>query len=832
MHNFLRINRTSRPMISQETRNEKVINSCLSYCIKYGIPERGMQIAEGVMRSEPARRVRTRGGAPNITSRFPSKKMGVVIQSESKTIEYPIILINEFSKEVLGYWDQPSHKVELKYQNQNGRWIKHLQTMDCFIVSKDFIGFEEYKPYEELIKLAKKYPGRYRENKETGFFEIPPLDSYLQGSGLRHRVIDDRFISKVYVENLRFLYQYANYKDDKKYSRSIDDLRKLIRESGPISIPKLKNSIEDLSIEIIFSALWHQDLFSDIESKSISTDSKTMKIYVDEIVSKSDSSITDSQKDTELPIGSLDEVNESVRRFNLLKQLKKFGGNKTIKELVSEAPVSSRTLYRWSEKYAQELDIQSLLPRSSHKGNYHAKISEEVEVVISNKIKNHYLNNKNKSKTHVYQLVKKECSEKGLSRPSFKTFMKRLEELEDYKSIKIREGQKRAYQIGDISRQEDGYRTKPFRDVSRFLERCHIDHTVMDIEIVDQEGVNLGRPKITLIVDEYSNFVLACFLSFKSASRESLMCAIRLMVLENGVMPEEIVVDGGKEFSSTYFEKLMAKYGCMITSREGKPRAGNAVEGFFGVLDSMFTHNLTGNTTLTKNVRSLSSSHLPKKLAQWTPEAINNAIQKVIEYLNTEYPFKDSLTPSQLRDESIKKIGVRCNRHIEYNERFYIDTLIPPQRSKVKLKRNKPVELNRIKYSHSCLVGVPVEGVYVDLLYDPMNLEFIYVNYKSEWIKFFSKSKVHSKENQHSGLSLAEIFRVKLSLNAKAKQEARMNLACMVEDFDQQQNDPPVKDKSTKDVTPDSSHLEVDAEKGNEVNLWDINIPNSSKLKN
>jgi hypothetical protein len=61
---------------------------------------------------------------------------------------------------------------------------------------------------------------------------------------------------------------------------------------------------------------------------------------------------------------------------------------------------------------------------------------------------------------------------------------------------------------------------------------------------------------MTLLTDAYSRRVLTVYLTFDEPSYRSCMMALRLCVRRYARLPETVVVDGGKEFESTYFETL------------------------------------------------------------------------------------------------------------------------------------------------------------------------------------------------------------------------------------------------------------------------------------
>jgi hypothetical protein len=97
------------------------------------------------------------------------------------------------------------------------------------------------------------------------------------------------------------------------------------------------------------------------------------------------------------------------------------------------------------------------------------------------------------------------------------------------------------------------------------------------------------------------------------------MMTLRECVWRYGRFPQTLVVDGGPDFRSVYFEALLAYYSCTKASRPwAKPRYGSVCERLFGTANTQFVYNLTGNTQITKQVRHVTKSVDPKHQAVWT----------------------------------------------------------------------------------------------------------------------------------------------------------------------------------------------------------------------
>ncbi len=120
-------------------------------------------------------------------------------------------------------------------------------------------------------------------------------------------------------------------------------------------------------------------------------------------------------------------------------------------------------------------------------------------------------------------------------------------------------------------------------------------------------------------MDAYSRRILAIYLTFDPPSYRSCMMALRICVARFGRLPQTLVVDGGKEFHSVYFDTLLARYSCVKKTRPGgKPRFGSVIERLFGTTNTEFIYNLLGNTQATKQVRQRTLEVDPKRLAVWT----------------------------------------------------------------------------------------------------------------------------------------------------------------------------------------------------------------------
>lgn len=112
---------------------------------------------------------------------------------------------------------------------------------------------------------------------------------------------------------------------------------------------------------------------------------------------------------------------------------------------------------------------------------------------------------------------------------------------------------------------------------TRVLERVEIDHTTLDLFVVDErDGLPIGRPHITACIDKYSGLVTGWHIGFNHGGYESIM-----LCLQHAFLPkpdyrtqygtehdypvyglfETLCIDNGRDFKSTDLKNALAELG-------------------------------------------------------------------------------------------------------------------------------------------------------------------------------------------------------------------------------------------------------------------------------
>jgi transposase InsO family protein len=376
-----------------------------------------------------------------------------------------------------------------------------------------------------------------------------------------------------------------------------------------------------------------------------------------------------------------------------------------------------------------------LLPHFSNCGNRTPRLEKAVLEIVRTQTDLHYANPKKVRRLRVYERIAKACKDAAHQVPSYGWFCQYLHRRPSYDLMLAREGRRRSYRLEPRVEQTD--LLLPQKADFAF-QKAYIDHTQLDIETCCSVTSKLiGKPWLTTIVDGNSVDVIGQYLSYDPPSYRSVMMALRDCVERHGRMPESIVVDGGKEFQSMWFEATCAYFGVTIIRRaKSKPRFGSRGERLFGTINSTFIHCLAGNTQLRKYIREMSAEVDPNNFAVWTFAALQDALEKCFEeYRNL--PHREILmSPLEARLQSQQRMGSRQERRIAYDQDFLICTSPTTDRGQAKVQPDG-LKINYLYYSAPEL-RLHI-GKMVPVRFNPCNMAEAYALITGKWIRLRSR---------------------------------------------------------------------------------------------
>jgi len=439
-----------------------------------------------------------------------------------------------------------------------------------------------------------------------------------------------------------------------------------------------------------------------------------------------------------LAAASEDDLRVANQRFEIVRR--RLNG-----EPLPDGPsVPERTLRLWAARF-REAKAQhgsgylGLIPQTSQRGNRGSKLPEESRTLLNRFIEQDYETFKQKSKFVAWADLLHACEEKGIAAPTYATFCLATRRRPVFESVLKRKGRRAAYTHEPFYWALDP--TTP-RHGDRPLEIGHIDHTELDVELVcSHTGRVLGRPWMTLLTDAFSRRCLSLSLAFDPPSYRSCMMILRECVRRNGRLPQIVVIDGGPEFQSTYFEALLARYECIKKTRPpAKARFGSCCERLFRTTNTRFIHNLQGNTQITRNVRQVTKSVDPRELATWTLAELHTRLS---EYLFEVYDTIDhpalGRSPREAFQAGFEASGIRTERMIPYDQEFLMATLPATPKGTAKIAPGRGVKINRIYYWSGSFQSPVMENQQVPIRYDPFDAGTAFAFVERRWVRCHSE---------------------------------------------------------------------------------------------
>jgi putative transposase len=278
-------------------------------------------------------------------------------------------------------------------------------------------------------------------------------------------------------------------------------------------------------------------------------------------------------------------------------------------ELNDPNPPSPSTVQSWWRRYYRSRSILSLIPHSKPSSGPHSRPRYQIFEDVLAQV---YLTNQKQPKLAVAEAVFRQIdavnqslpAEQHIRRPSKSTIYRWLDGLQQDLVDAAREGAEAArfkYRaaLGSVK-------------VSRVLERIEIDHTPLDLIVIDSlTQLPLGRPWLTLAIDAHSRMVVGFYISFDPPSSYSVLQCVRRAILPKDLwmqrfpdikgswpafgIPELIAVDNGTDLHSDAVEAACLEMGIQILFCGSKtPQHKGAIERFFRTMNMGLIHRLPG----------------------------------------------------------------------------------------------------------------------------------------------------------------------------------------------------------------------------------------------
>jgi putative transposase len=223
-----------------------------------------------------------------------------------------------------------------------------------------------------------------------------------------------------------------------------------------------------------------------------------------------------------------------------------------------------------------------------------------------------------------------------------------------------------------------------------------------------------------------------------------------------------MIVDGGKEFRSRYFEALLNTYGCHKKYRPwAKPRYGAVIERLFGTTNTKFVFNLQGNTQASKTARQMTKAVNPKNQALWPlPDLYSFLCEWAYEVYDQEKHPALGQSPREAWEQGLDQGGPREHRRIRYDDVFRALTLPGSPRETALVYRNHGIQFHYLLYWNDALASPGVVGTKVKLRFDPFDISHVYAYVHNHWVECITQAhygQLHGHSEREIMLASAEL---------------------------------------------------------------------------
>lgn len=275
-------------------------------------------------------------------------------------------------------------------------------------------------------------------------------------------------------------------------------------------------------------------------------------------------------------------------------------------EAAGELGISRRQVYVLVRRYrCGSGRVTDLVPGRSSGGRGGSRLDDRVEEIIGQVLRKRFLTRQKRSVAVMYREIRRACLARGLPAPARNTVASRISRLHPAQVARRRGGPDAARPLQPVGEEVP----RP----SRILEKVQIDHTVVDVIVVDQaERQPIGRPYVTLGIDEFSRCVVGMVVTLEPPSATSvglclahMACDKRPWLEELGGVdiawpmcgkPGRLYLDNAAEFKSEALRRGCQQHGIALSYRPlGRPHYGGIVERLVGTV-MQWVHELPGTT--------------------------------------------------------------------------------------------------------------------------------------------------------------------------------------------------------------------------------------------
>lgn len=273
------------------------------------------------------------------------------------------------------------------------------------------------------------------------------------------------------------------------------------------------------------------------------------------------------------------------------------------------------SVVKWRKQFiAHGKDTFALVDQHHDKGNRTARYPDEVVVMAQDCIERYYLTRERgtieETLDHLVVAVHRENEQRlpnqQLPIPTRRLVHRLISHIPSYDRYAARYGKTAANRL---------FRSKLKHHITqRPLQAAEMDHTKLDVFVIDDDShLPLGRPWITICIDNHTRCILGIYIGFEPPSFLSVGKCLKHAILPknslhqtypeiqhpweaHGVM-DRLIVDNGLEFHSLSLEQACLAFGIELEYTPRKqPWFKGKIERFNGTLNRTLCHGIAGTS--------------------------------------------------------------------------------------------------------------------------------------------------------------------------------------------------------------------------------------------
>lgn len=321
-------------------------------------------------------------------------------------------------------------------------------------------------------------------------------------------------------------------------------------------------------------------------------------------------------------------------------------------------PPSYETLYQWNRNFKiSGGSITSLIPKpKKHQKRINLQ-PEEVRTIIVKILQDQYFTRPHASQTDVIDAIRSHLKMLNCQRtehlkiPSNTTLWRIIIEFDTYETELHQRGFKHASRLQKWS--------KKARRPKYLLERIECDTHLIDLELVDADGNNIGRAFLTVALEVASRCIVGYDISLNYPSIEKTIRAIKMSLSDrhtyNG-LGKSYIVDNGADYAGTKLADCLHLLGARVVFCEPySPDQKPHVERWFKTFALQLPHIMKGTTYSNIAERGDYNS---KKQAIYTLERVQGLFSTWLDkiYHHTPHSSLDHLSPTVCWDEHVDNL--------------------------------------------------------------------------------------------------------------------------------------------------------------------------------